>query len=775
MNKIYWLDRIQSSQKYLVGEQAYALSQLHQQGYPVFPTFSIGKDLFQEFIDYLDNSAELFTNFADFLSNIDVEDHRSLQAAVKTIRQAISHYHLSEEWRTNICNAAENFQSTSLSLSPFLILPEAIASKHNSLFLAQTCYCLPNNISIAIQNIWIELFNAPGLFFFQKTQLDWQQLNLSILVQPIGNAIASGILEIDDRFINLQLTWGLENSLILGEVKPDLYRINRSTGKIEMKELGSKHRAYRLKTCSDLENASDRCLEAYLLSEEQQQEYVLDEDRLKQLIQLAEKLASQQQYRGCLHWTLLDFPSQNLEPQFYFTQSYPHLIYNQVEADYLHKNPEIVLKGVAASPGIAIAPLEVLAHSNPNLQEISSGKILVTRKIAPDWLPILKKAVGIITEQGGMTSHAAILAREIGIPAITEFKNATKLLKTGQSALLNGDKGLIYLLPVAIASQEKPIITQTSSASQLRISKMKDIEKSSDRNLFKTEEAIATKLMLNLSQPSLIVKATELPVDGIGLIRSELMLLDLLASQPLPNWLNDAQKPQFIEHLSNLISQFAASFFPRPVFYRTYDRRSWEFLNTDKQTHNLVNSSTLFELELQAIARVQAYGYNNIKLILPFVRSLEEFKFCRRCVEEKGLTNETSFQLWIMAEVPSVLFLLSEYVQAGVQGIAIGTNDLTQLLLGVDREASHQNKELNAIHPAMLKAIQQLIEGATSLGIPASICGQAPIQYPEIIDRLVEWGISSISVDTEAVISTYHAIARAEKRLLLQAARSIQT
>jgi pyruvate,water dikinase len=179
----------------------------------------------------------------------------------------------------------------------------------------------------------------------------------------------------------------------------------------------------------------------------------------------------------------------------------------------------------------------------------------------------------------------------------------------------------------------------------------------------------------------------------------------------------------------------------------------------------------VFELELKALATVQQAGYSNIHLILPFVRTVEEFAFCRRKVEQAGLTDVSQFQLWIMAEVPSVLFLLPEYVKAGVAGISIGTNDLTQLLLGVDREQGQFARVFDERHPAVMRAIAQLIEMAKSAGIPCSICGQAPALYPEIIDKLVEWGITSISVEQEAVKRTYQAITRAEQRLILAAAR----
>nr|WP_277882693.1 putative PEP-binding protein [Oscillatoria sp. FACHB-1406] len=295
---------------------------------------------------------------------------------------------------------------------------------------------------------------------------------------------------------------------------------------------------------------------------------------------------------------------------------------------------------------------------------------------------------------------------------------------------------------------------------------------------------IATQLFLNLSQIRGLERAALLPIDGIGLLRSELAIVSMLDQQPLAWWLNGSRKNDFVKCLSEQILQFARAFFPRPVFYRSSDWRSRE-LSPDsgesteggnpilgrRGTLTYTLAPALFEAELAALARVQALGYANVRLILPFVRALEEVVFCRELIENIGLNQYPNFQLWIMAEVPSVSYMLPEYVKAGVQGISIGTNDLTQLLLGVDRERAELARLFDERHPAVLNTVRQLIEQSRSLGIPCSICGQAPVVYPEIIDLLVQWGISAISVEAGAVEKTYLAIARAEQRLMLEAAR----
>ena len=409
-----------------------------------------------------------------------------------------------------------------------------------------------------------------------------------------------------------------------------------------------------------------------------------------------------------------------------------------------------LLTGIAASPGNVLAKVVVIDDFDIPPHPLTADCILVTKTISPHQISLIKKVGGIITEIGGKTSHGAIIARELKIPAVVNALNATKILQDGVEVLLNGDDGKVY-----------PAIAQR----QLFLSNL------SSEHLLSPTYPIATKLMVNLSQLESIANTVNLPIDGVGLLRSELMLGDLLAAKSLKQWQEESSRTQFLTTLTDSLRQFVAAFAPRPVFYRSIDWYAQDRLNPilgNRGTYSYLDDPTLFSLELEALAAITAEGYSNLNLILPFVRSVEEFKFCYRRLENIGLTAKNSFQVWIMAEVPSVILLLPEYVRAGVQGIAIGTNDLTQLLLGVDREQAHfSNRGLNANHPAMHKAISKLMTTAQDNGIECCICGQAPVEYPNLIDELVKWGINAISVEPDAVNKTYKAIARAERRILL--------
>jgi len=334
--------------------------------------------------------------------------------------------------------------------------------------------------------------------------------------------------------------------------------------------------------------------------------------------------------------------------------------------------------------------------------------------------------------------------------------HATTRIQTGDWVLVDGDQGHVY-----------------RTRSKLESAKMIAPPTPRDR------PALHTQLLMNLSQIHSLKHVAALPVDGIGLARSELLMLSLLDYQHPNFWVEKNRATELVTIFAEGMRQLAAGLNPRPVFYRSLDLRSHEFSSLPGadpivETNPLLGlrgtwryqvDPMLFDLELAALAQVRQSGYRNLHLILPFVRTVEEFQFCRQRVQQAGLLSDPEFQLWIMAEVPSVLFLLPEYVKAGVQGISIGTNDLTQLLLGVDREQGQMAAAFDERHPAVQAAIAQLIQQAHQLGIPCSLCGQAPVNHPELVESLVRWGITSISVEPEAIESTYWAIARAEQQI----------
>ncbi len=863
MDKLYWLDQIKLQDRAKVGDKAFYLSRIMQRGYPVVPGFVVSAEVLQEFLETLKSSEALVADLPHSSLHLDVNNWRQLQQVAGRLRQEVNAAHLPPQLLSKIVDAAKELKSAYLIFRPTFVVPTIRhgVDKTSGLLESQVCRCDEEAIALALKRTWSQMFRAKSLFYWQWAGINLQQINLGVLVQPFKNAIASGLLNTNSSEWEILATWGLGVSMTQGEVLPDVYYIDPETGTVKEQQLGDKMLAYHLNDGAPVAalqtvpaasalTSNDSSLVAYLLEEDQQKQYALPEEYLQQLIQLASQLVKEISINFTFEWSISGDATKTL----YLTQiSTPPTISN------FH-----FIKGLGASTGRVTATAHIIVNSQQKPEQLPNRVILVAPTIAPDWLPLLQQAGGIITEQGGVTSHAAILARELGIPAVVNVASATSILQNGEKLFIDGDKGEIYRLtreaeeareigkgenpPVqrsrstkslnptpdaisygeALATTELPSATHllpTALASPLfafgvspwekRVSVDKQTMRGQNNSKFKIQNSklevsppspplpptpkgtpkppippsrvsllIATQLLVNLSQPSLIEQVQSLPVDGVGLLRSELMALNILEGKHPSTWLQEGHRTKLLERWREQIMQFARAFAPKPIFYRSLDWRSHELLSSnhdiqsstqsmlgERGTFSYLKNPAVFELELAALADVQKAGYSNIHLLLPFVRTVEEFSFCHRKVEQARLNQVPQFQLWIMAEVPSVLFLLPEYVKAGVQGISIGTNDLTQLLLGVDREQGQLAEVFDECHPVVMGAVAQLIQMAKSAEIPCSICGQAPALYPEIIEQLVQWGITSISVEPEAVERTYLAIARAEQRIILEAAR----
>lgn len=834
MDDFLWLDQIRFDDRLLVGEKAFYLSHLTHRGYPVIPGFVVKAPVLRQFLGSIEWLDPFFADLANSALHLDVDNPRQLQLVAQHIRREIVATALPEGLLDQLVTICSNLPGNALIFRPSLALPSHLGDDSSVDFsgLWENHVCglsasaiasgaARSAIANALKLTWAELFRARSLLYWQRLGIQLQKINLAILVQPLQNCLASGWLQ-TGSFISqlaasrqplaykIQATWGLEMSLVKGEVLPDFYEVQPENSAILNQKLGVKTLAYRLLENSDLpveerwnQVAVNPPLQVYLLSEEQQKQYALSANYLPDLVQLGNQLSAELGVALSVSWILIGNESEVSSPKFYVTQiqsceqrnegvikqgSQPEVEKGEIRplaANSAFVNPEFttksastqVFKGLGAAGGKAIAKAQVVTDfPTQDWEAIPSGEILILKHLHPDWLPLLRKAAGVVAEQGGMTCHAAIIARELGIPAVVGVSGATKLIQRGDFLLVDGDRGEIHL-----GSEQGLGLKKPKNRSRASIVDLGDQERFQTLNL---PSVMATQLMVNLSQPSTIERAANLPVDGVGLLRSELMLLEVLEGQHPNRWLNSGHQEQLVERLTETVGQFASAFAPRPVFYRSLDWRSHEFQNVFPQSTKELNpmlgmrgtfaylqDSTFFDLELEVLQKVLHSGYTNVNLILPFVRTVEEFAFCRRRIAEFGLFSFSQFQLWMMAEVPSVLFLLPDFVKAGCMGISIGTNDLTQLLLGVDRDRAEMSAAFDERHPAVMQAIRQLIEMAKKAGIPCSICGQAPAQYPELIEHLVRWGITSISVSLDAVEFTHNAIVRAEQRLILEAAR----
>jgi len=430
-----------------------------------------------------------------------------------------------------------------------------------------------------------------------------------------------------------------------------------------------------------------------------------------------------------------------------------------------------LVRGLGAAPGVAAGPARVL-KSLEESEKLQQGDVLVTRMTEPDWTPLMKKAAAIVTDEGGMTAHAAIVSRELGIPCIVGTQEATRRIPDGTEVTVDAGEGVVYRGQREAPPSEAPTSHPPTPNSQLP-----------------TPLVTATRLYVNLGQMERAEAVAGEAVDGVGLLRIEFMVLEITGNTHPRKLLQEGRHEQFRDRLAEHLATFARAFAPRPVVARTTDFRTNEYRNMSggdefepeeanpmlgyRGAYRYVHEPDLFRLELEAFRKVRdEQGLKNLTLMLPFVRTLSDLRACRRLMDEVGLTDDPAYPLWVMAEVPSILYRLPEYVREGVNGVSIGSNDLTQLILGVDRDSQVLAPLFNEQDPAVLGAIREIIAACRKLGITCSICGQAPSVYPELTEKLVEWGIDSISVNADVIDRTRRIIAAAEQRVLLRAMRS---
>ncbi|MDX2216098.1 MAG: putative PEP-binding protein [Oculatellaceae cyanobacterium bins.114] len=837
MDDFYWLDQIRPAHRSWVGDKAFHLGLFSQRGYPVIPGVVVSAPAFRTFLETIQWLDPLFADLPNSSLHIDVDNPRQLQAIAQQIRQGIIDTPIAEAWLTTFRSVMETWQAKAVILRPSISVRSDVVVRMGAitgLLQSQVCCAEPEAIAQGLRQVWSELFQAKSLLYWQRLGIQLQQVNLAVLIQPIRPAIASGTLSSDATGVEVQSIWGLGKALVEGIVAADVYQTDLQTGALRLSRLGTKRYAYGVESIDPISvmdgaalsvSRSEECLKIYPVSATYQNQATLSDRQLQHLLQVAQRLVQDWGQPIGLEWVFCQ-PTVGSEPVLYLTQINPcplqkHPSTTPVNTSSLaraiaplqeellsqkHLTPHVSpteLGGLAASGGQVLAQAWVVDNEQP-LTSIPASTVLIASHIQPQWATILKHCAAIVTQQGGVTSHGAILAREIGIPAVVGVIDVMNQIQSGDFVFVDGNRGKVYrvnALDVATFAIPTPSISTPSistrsvpatsvpatSVPTTTVSEAPSSVTPSSHGSPQVPTSIATQLMVNLSQPHLLPQVAALSVDGVGLLRSELMLQDILRESP-QLWLSKHPDEELVEQLSQQIQLFAQAFAPRPIFYRSLDLRSHETgidtshaliePNPTLGLHGALSYQTnpaLFEIELAALRRVQHLGYDNLRLILPFVRTVEEFEFCRDRVIQAHLTQNSHFQLWIMAEVPSVLFLIPDYVKAGVQGISIGSNDLTQLLLAVDRDHPHMTAAFNQCHPAIVRAMQHLVQAARQAGIPCSICGQAPVQYPELIEQLVEWGMTAISVSPDAVDSTRRAIAQAEGKLLFNKMQSERT
>jgi pyruvate,water dikinase len=606
----------------------------------------------------------------------------------------------------------------------------------------------------AVRNCWASLFGARVVAYRASRGFSADPA-MAVVVQLMIASERSGVAftadpttDATDRVV-VEAAFGQGEVVVSGSVEPDTYVVSKDDGTILSRRRGLK--SFKIVRGPD---GRDQRIE---LDEAQAHAQVLTDDEVREIAAIAVR---SENHAGCpqdTEWAIADGKT-------YIVQTRPITTLSRAGKPAAESH-EVLIQGLPAVPGAASGVVRILndVHDGGRLQD---GEVLVATMTNPDWLPTMRRAAALVTDTGGMTCHAAIVARELKVPCIVGARTATTDLADGMMVTVDGTHGRVLAGRVAGGAQAAPV----AAAQQV---------------LAVAGEVTATKIYVNILLPDSAEAAAAQDVDGVGLLRAETMLTDALGNRHPRDLIAKGEQESLVDKLAAAVGRVASAFAPRPVIYRASDFRTNEFRSLsggekyEVQEHNpmigfrgcyrYVKNPDLFNLELTALARVREQN-PNLHLMIPFVRTKWELEECLALVDASPLGRQRGLHRWVMAEVPSVVYWLPEYVGMGIDGVSIGSNDLTQLVLGVDRDSDLCAELYDESDEAVLDAIAQIVSTARRLGITSSLCGQAPSTKPAFAEHLVRMGITSISVTPDVAAQARRVVAAAERRVLLESA-----
>jgi pyruvate,water dikinase len=593
---------------------------------------------------------------------------------------------------------------------------------------------------------------------------------ISVAVQELIPSKASGVMftlepvsgEKDKILINA--SWGLGEAVVSGQVTPDEYIVDKADFRILDKRVFKKDR----QIVSDKKGSTKWAA----VPKSKKDKPALSDEAIVRLAKYGVQIENHYGVAQDIEWAV------DKDERIFILQARPETVHvaekdarREEGGDFLEQ--DILVRGMGVSPGQGIGRVRIMLNIK-DMSGFKEGDILVTEMTTPDWVPAMRMASAVITDLGGKTCHAAIVSRELGVPCIVGTEKGTKVLTDGDMVTVDGQRGLVFK---GAAAEEKEV-------------------KSAEAPVDLSAQAItATKVYVNMSIPEIAKKvATETNADGVGLLRAEHLMLSIGKHPRL--LLEEGGDQEMVDTFSRGVGQVAEAFFPRPVVYRFLDFKPDEFLELPggekyerdnvgpnpmigyRGQYRYTKEDDIFRLELRAIRQArETLGFTNIWVMLPFVRTLRVFRETIKIMVEEGLDHRANrdFQLWIMVEVPSACFMIEEFCREGIDGVSFGTNDLTMLVLGVDRNDISVQELYDERNLGVLRAIAYTMAICNKHGVTTSICGQAPSVYPDYLEFMIRCGCTSISVLPDTVVASRRSVAMLEQRIQMEKALGLVT
>ena len=783
---IRWFANLTNKDVELVGGKNASLGEmigtLEEEGVRVPNGFATTAEAYRRFLQHNDLESQIESHLADLEA-----DRQSLEQTGKTIRHLFDRAQFPQEVDRSIRQAyrelSQNYDTEEVDIAARSSataedLPEASFAGQQETFLNVTG---ETEVLSACRKCYASLFTNRAISYRQEKGFDHLDVALSVGIQKMvrsDRASAGVMFSIDTEtgFENAAIitaAWGLGENVVQGTVNPDQYTVFKPLLKDGLQPIIEKVKGSKEKKMIYATEGGET-IKNVATSSKERQAFVLTDEEILQLARWAVAIESHYGTPMDMEWA-----KDGDTGELYIVQARPETVQSQKSASSLktyrlkEQGQEIV---AGLSIGEAIAKGKVCrVESSKDIDKVKDNSILVTEMTDPDWVPVMKRVAGIVTDYGGRTCHAAIVSRELGIPAIVGTKDATRVLKDGEEVTIScaeGDRGIVYQGSLEFVSEEIGL---------------EDVPETK------------TQIMMNIASPAAAFNWWRLPANGIGLARMEFIINNLVKIHPMAlvhydelereAWQQirdmtqgyEDKKDYFVENLAQGIGKIAASQYPDPVIVRMSDFKTNEYANLiggqqfepkeDNPMLGFRGASRYysdryregFALECRAIKKVrEKVGFDNVIIMIPFCRTLTEADKVMEVLAENGLKRgENGLQVYVMAEIPSNIVLADKFSER-FDGFSIGSNDLTQLVLGVDRDSGELAHLFDERNLAVKRAIRHLINTAKQNGRKVGICGQAPSDYPDFAAFLVEAGIDSMSLNPDSVIKVKRRVAEAE-------------
>lgn len=750
MPDILWLEEIRKEDIPAVGGKGASLGEMSAIGLPVPRAFVVTSYAFRQFLVEAGLDKTIFADLAE----VDVDNSIDLEKAATRAKDAVMKARIPALLKKKIKSAYEEMEDSRMvvavrSSATAEDLPDASFAGQQETYLNVKG---EKNLLFAIQKCWASLYGARAIYYRAKQGFDHQSVNIAVVIQQLVFSEKAGVMFTSHPVTGEQQSiiegsWGLGEAVVSGSVSPDKYVFDQKSEKVVDRLIANK----RYQIISSGENGT----KTVEVRKDIQDAPLLTDDEVRKLAAFGKVAETHYGVPQDVEWGIVG-------DNIYILQSRP---ITTIRASAQATPPaetgteKILLQGQGASPGIASGKV-VIVRDVKDTGIVKDGDIMVTQMTNPDMVPAMRKVAAIVTDEGGMTCHAAIVSRELGTPAVVGTKTGTQVLRNGQTVTVDGEKGLIYEGALTI-SREKTRAVESIAAPVIT----------------------ATSVKVNVSMPEAAARAAATGADGVGLLRIEHLILGL---NKTPGWfIANNREEEFIQELYRGIKTVLDAFYGKPVWVRTLDAPTDEFRNmaggeTEPIEHNPMlgwrgirrdlQSADQFRLQVEAFKRLWEQGYDNLGIMFPMVSHPQEFIRAREMMKQWGVDVDNA-TLGVMIEIPSSAILIQDFINAGIRFASFGTNDLIQYTLAIDRNNQHVAGMYQPKHPAVLALIDSAIQCCRENGVEVSICGQAGSE-PPMVKWLVEHGITSVSANIDAIAKIRETVARTEKQILLESARS---